>query len=508
MPSTTVKSWPFADNRVANPSIAPPLYPLQRQLLVWGFGAAGLGGVLFWSSPLIGFAFLVLLWAIGALWRRGEPPILVFGIAYQWLFVVTGYVYYSLTGTYPSLPHLGNLSGAVFLSLLGFLVLVAGIRTGFYALRRPFAMAQYQLQAAMLGYDVRRLFEYVIALYTINWFVSIAPMGIFFNAAQIIYNVLAFRSVFLFVLLLVIVEQQTGYRYAVGAFLYVLIPQFASMMSHFKELFFLLVLALFREWRPWSTHVPDQRRSLRIVWTVTGITVALLAMGVFWEGGVKPLWRPAVMSGQVSGSPTERLQAFVSTVMEAASGLKPRLASKALVARLSSGVGYFSHVLEHVPDVVPHENGHLILRALGHMAMPRFLFPEKPNLGGDSWLVWKYAGIRAADERQETSVGLGYMAECYIDFGIPGMFVPIFLYGVLIGLAYQSVVLFSPSCHVFHSVVTVIFLQHFVSYEGEIAKLLGGLAQTWLIFMVFLHVFGTSMHRHLLARDQKALQRP
>src|SRR2546428_6904586 len=99
-------------------SLAEPhadMYPLQRRLLVWGLVVATTGGILF-LSPLAGFAFLVLFGAVGALWRRDEAPILVFCIAYQWFFIVTGYFYQQITGRYPGLPAVGDLQGAVLLS--------------------------------------------------------------------------------------------------------------------------------------------------------------------------------------------------------------------------------------------------------------------------------------------------------------------------------------------------------------------------------------------------------
>ena len=94
------------------------------------------------------------------------------------------------------------------------------------------------------------------------------------------------------------------------------------------------------------------------------------------------------------------------------------------------------------------------------------------------------------------------MAQFYIDFGIPGMFVPLFIYGLLIGLAYQAVLLVAPSHLFFSSTVTVLCLQHFSSYEGEIAKLLGGFAQTFLIFVVLLHVLGPWLHQRMRIRDR------
>lgn len=473
------------------------LYPLQHRFLVWGVIAGALGVTVCWSFPLVGLSTFALLALVGCLWRHDEPPILVFCIAYQWLFVMTGYAYWGITGSYPSLPKLGNLEGAILLSMFGFIALVAGIRAGFHILRPHFESARKRLDATSSRYDIRRLFWWVVMLYTINWFVGIASKEMLFSAAQIIDNILSFRSVFLLLLLLAVLQYRMSYGYAVVAFLYVLIPQFASMMSHFKELFFLLVIALFREWRPWSASVSEQLRSIRIGWAVAAIAVSLLLMASFWEGGIKPRWRSAIMSGAVVGSPVAKINAFMSTARVAAREFEARVAVKKLAARMSSGVGYFSHVLQRVPRVVPHEGGGLTLRALRHIVRPRILFPEKQNLGGDSWLIWQYAGIRVAGEEQKTSVGLGYMAQFYIDFGVPGMFVPLFMYGLLIGLAYQAVLFFAPSHLFFSSTVTVLCLQHFTSYEGEIAKLIGGFAQMFLIFIVFLYVIGPWLHRQM-----------
>src|SRR5207247_92942 len=100
-----------------------------------------------------------------------------------------------------------------------------------------------------------------------------------------------------------------------------------------------------------------------------------------------------------------------------------------LVARIDS-IWQFSLVLERVPREIPHENGKLTSRAIKHVLTPRILFPNKPSLGTDSWLPIYYAGISVGEG---TSVGIGYMAEFYVDFGYPGMFLPLLAYGVMLG---------------------------------------------------------------------------
>ncbi len=485
----------------SSPTYSHLNYPLQQPLLIWGLGAGGIGLAVFWSSPMVGAAVSVLFCMVGLVWRAGEPPILAFCLAYQWCFIATGYMYQQMTGAYPGLPRVPNVETAVGLSLLGLLILAAGIRLGISALHKYDPIECEPHSASHMAYSIPRLCTWVIGLYTLNWFVGIAPMTLFFDAAQVIYNLLALRTILFALLFLLVLQTQVGYAYAIVAFAYVLLPQLASMMSHFKESFFILSLAILGQWRPWSQALTPLHHAR--LWCAMGaLAVALLGMAIFWEGGIKPIWRPAMMSGQISGSPLQKLNAFITVVQAATRRLNVPEATEALASRMASGLGYFSHVLKRVPALVAYEQGRLTLRAIVHVVQPRFLFPRKPNLGGDSWLVRKYAGLNVADDKRGTSVGLSYMAEFYIDFGFPGMLAPLFFYGCLIGIIYQSIRLVAPSPLWFQSTAMVIFLQHFMTYEGEIAKLLGGLIQTWLLFLLFLYVCAPWLHRHLLAQAE------
>lgn len=483
------------------------VYPLQPRLLLWGLVAGGIGIAVFWSSPMAGAAFGVLFCMTGMTWRAEEPPILAFCLAYQWCFIATGYIYQQVTGTYPGLERVAHIELAVGLSLLGLLTLATGIRFGIHLLHQQEIAAPKQISGAHTAYPIPRLFLWVIGLYSLNWLVRLTPMTLYFDAAQLIYNLLALRTIFFAMLVLIVLQTQVGYGYAVAAFIYVLLPQLASMMSHFKESFFVLSIALLGQWRPWLPTATDPRHA-RLLCTMIAFGSALLAMAIFWEGGIKPIWRPAMMHSQVTGAPLQKLSAFIDVVHTASQRLDVRQATKDLASRMASSAGYFSHVLARVPAIIDYEHGRLTLRAFTHVVQPRFFFPHKPNLGGDSWLVRKYAGIHVADEKQGTSVGLSYMAQFYIDFGLPGMFIPLFLYGLLIGLIYQSLRFAAPSPLFFQSIVMVIFLQHFMSYEGEIAKLLGGLIQTWLFFLLFLHVCAPWLHRHLLAHSAVPVNAP
>ena len=96
-----------------------------------------------------------------------------------------------------------------------------------------------------------------------------------------------------------------------------------------------------------------------------------------------------------------------------------------------------ARALDRVPSVLPHEHGAIFGAALKHVLTPRIFFPEKKSLPSDSEEVRKYAGVWVAGPEQNTSIAFGYAAESYVDFGIPGMFVPVLGFGIVMGSAYR-----------------------------------------------------------------------
>lgn len=485
--------------------VGPAEFPYRRKFLIVGLCAGAVVALLFWSA-LAGFSFLMVFLCAGMVWRRGEPPLLPFCLAYQWVFIVSGFLYMRMTGVYPGDQLLGNLEAAILISLLGLLVLATGLVLGRRVAESHILSIISKPSVSEGTYAVRKLFWCVIGLFAVNWIFDVAPMQVAFNSAQILYRLLEFRVVFLFLLLYTVIRHRHGYRYGVAAFLFAWIPTLGSFHSRFLQPFIVLLMAFFAAGRSWRSL--DLRRIGPGRLLPAFLTLILLTwMALVWQGGVKDAWREAVRSDAVPREPVEKMLAFVGLVAREAPQIDVRAAVESLVGRTSSGAAYFSLVLERVPSLIPHENGTLTLRALKHLVTPRFLFPEKPNLGGDSWLVRTYAGLSVAGDEENTSVGLGYMAELFIDYGVPWMFLGLLAYGILAGLLYQSCSLVSPSRAFFSGVVVVIFLEHFVSYEGELAKLLGGLVQAFLVFSVTLHFAGRRAHRMLSTESAAYLLR-
>ena len=67
--------------------------------------------------------------------------------------------------------------------------------------------------------------------------------------------------------------------------------------------------------------------------------------------------------------------------------------------------------------------------------VPRVLWPNKPVVGGSGDLVSTYTGIRFAEG---TSVGVGQVLECYINFGRTGIVIGFFVIGMVLVLADRS----------------------------------------------------------------------
>jgi hypothetical protein len=188
----------------------------------------------------------------------------------------------------------------------------------------------------------------------------------------------------------------------------------------------------------------------------------------------------------------------VETVARPSLSGEIRIDYEALPTRLSSGLGFTSLVLERVPRVIDHERGFLTRRALLHVTQPRFLFPDKGNLGGDSWLVARYAGVMAADESSGTSVGLGYMTQFYIDFGRVGAVALAFLLGLVIAAILETLRAVSPSALLYGGAATMILLANFRNYDGELAKILGGLLTQAAVLALMLATVARPIHRALL----------
>lgn len=462
--------------RYVRPAPRVKLYPLQTPLLIVGVAAAAVALVI--QDPLMAMAVFCLFALVGASWRADMLPIMPACIAFQWVSATTGYFYFINIGHYPGGGYPLKLGLGLVLSMAGLGAIVAGLRLCLWIFRkRIFA----KTLATPALYNIPRVFALTLALFAVSYFVNILPKQIWLGGAQIIETFLSLRFVPYFLLLVAVFQRGKGFSYAVAATLFVIGPQLLTGFSDFKEILFVIVIAALAQWRPWIRTRQQQRENRRIMTLGVVMAVLIAVFGVVWSGGLKGQWRDHVWKEDAAASPIEKLVIFGQVVETVLADFNVSNAVEQLAARLSSGALYFSFVLEHVPRSVPHEHGLLLGKAIANATQPRFLFPHKADLGGDSWLVRKYAGVAAAGDESGASIGLGYMAEFYIDFGIVGLIVLAFVWGGVGGGAMTLLARTSPSREIFLAITIGLFTQFYMGFDSSFIKLLAGLLQRLLV---------------------------
>ena len=96
-------------------------------------------------------------------------------------------------------------------------------------------------------------------------------------------------------------------------------------------------------------------------------------------------------------------------------------------------------------------------------------------------LAEEYAGLTIGED---TSVGIGYMAEFYVDWGIGGMLISLVALGVFFGLAYRLIFFFSPNHLIANALAIVPFIGNFITFEATLPKMLGGFIMNTVILLL------------------------
>ena len=149
-------------------------------------------------------------------------------------------------------------------------------------------------------------------------------------------------------------------------------------------------------------------------------------------------------------------------------------------------VDYFALVTDYVPEYVPYEGGELWKNAILHVLTPRAFYPDKPPLTPDSEVTMRYTGLHLASEEQGTSISIGYMGESYVDFGPYGMFIPVFILGVLWGLMYYYFMTRARLLVVGYAFATTLLLSAY-QFEMTGIKLLGGVTMRFIVLALIMY---------------------
>lgn len=436
---------------------AAPAVPAKRS---WPLGALAIGCFLCWFliDDWIASLAILLLWAI---WRflpaEEGPPVLSMALTFQWAQASIGIFYHGLTGHPMEAIERSDYRPMVLMSLGSVAALLLGLALALRLWRRPFremrptrTFGDRSLFALYLGFLVG-----LGLLQTFAWRIPGITQGILaLGFLRLVVLYLLFRRLsgppFRWTLLLPLLAFEVGLG-------------FTGYFASFREPLVLLVLVLVERF---------DRRKMRN-WLVLGATLAAVVVTALLWLSIRTTYRQDFEIEAFASSRSARLERVVDLSRGwFSSGSQSWENIDSFVERLWA-IYYPALAVSRVPNILPHEDGRILLGAVRHVLMPRLFFPNKGSLLSDSEMVRKYSGVWVAGADEGTSIAFGYVAESYIDFGLPYMFVPMFVFAFLMGLAYRRFLRLIWYRELAVGLVTVVFWLSLYLFERSWVKTLG-----------------------------------
>jgi hypothetical protein len=195
-----------------------------------------------------------------------------------------------------------------------------------------------------------------------------------------------------------------------------------------------------------------------------GTEGSLVEKATFWVNGSASKWSEALNSGSsdsARGLSTETLDR---------TSLLPQVA----------------HVLDLTPSQVPFQDGQTY-SYLAITLIPRFLWPDKPSVNDANHYYQVTFGLSTAKDVNSVNIGVGCLAEAYINFGWSGVVGIMFAIGILLGI-YQRI-LDVRNSSTFILAIGIALLPGIMGIEAQMAAYVGGIIQqVFLTILVFLPV--------------------
>jgi hypothetical protein len=441
---------------------------------------AGVIFLLFGIGPNYLLALLVcalLIVGVFLLWRPGEPQILLFLFSFQWLQVATSVFFANLRGVAlaESIDSFPGVDRATTLASIGLLSLAIGIRIA--------AGPQQASYLMMIRNSIQRIpASRWLKIHLIVWCVS--SLSLVFarlvpGLSQPLLALADMRWGTFLIFTIVTFARPRGPR---GAWLILFSLEFllslGGFFSSFKSVFLYTLIALSMV----GTRITPRQ-------ILSGVTVAILMLilGLYWTA-IKPEYRAFVSGGRATQAVVvgydEALEEIVELVAQVDSTQLAKAAND--LAERFAEIDIFSAVVTYVPNVRDYEWGKLWLDAISRPLMPRLFFPDKAVID-ETALTNYYTGLNLAGFGEGTQIGMGYIADSYIDFGEIGMMVPIFLFGCFIGWSYRWLVSHPAGIGLVGCGLASSTLIQFTSIGTSSAKLVGGVTVCLLVAFIILN---------------------
>jgi hypothetical protein len=403
------------------------------------------------------------------LWKEDESPFLFIASLLQW-FSITIKVFYSNFQNIDfelAFDNTLKIYSSFYYSLGGLICLSIGI----HLIIKSYKLKPEKFNILALRYDSRKIVPIYI-LIALAYPIIYDRSFMFGGLQQPISKLADFKWMVFFIFMLSCFYTKQYKLFALIALLEILLS-FTGFFSNFKDYFVVTFGGLL--------IIYGRELKFKQVFPLAGLAVFCIYLILIWQY-VKPEYRNYLSGGEMTQNTIRGTGESLSKLGELAGKIDREdinAAVKTTVDRLSY-IDFFSATIDYVPRVIPHTHGRLWSDAVGRVLQPRILFPNKKAID-DSETTRQYSGMMVAGTEQGTSISLGYMTENYIDFGMPGMFISLFGYGLLIGLVYKYVMTSSPDKLIGTAMIIPLFILIYL-FESALNKLIGGLLMYLLIY--------------------------
>ena len=402
----------------------------------------------------------------------GHPNVIFWSLLYQWLTVSVQLIYcnflgISLNDFFKNSVFPGELMEYTdWLSIVGIYSYTLGI---FMALRR-FKIAVDE--KVWYQYSPRKLFQVYIGASVIINFLQFVIWGLP-NLVQYFFFFFFIKWGFFVVSFILIFKRGPALKLVL---LTVIVFEFLLGLSSFFANNFLNILVF--SLIAFSSLKRKISYQQGILFFIMGIL--LLHISVLWTASKKD-YRSFLNQGQMTQSVNVSKEAARAKLLELIVKVDAKTYNDAIrdmVNRIGY-IQYFAAAVRFVPSHIPYEYGAVYGNAISYYLVPRFINPDKESLD-DSKHTNKYTGLGLSGKNRGTSFSLGSFADAYIDFGPVLMFIPIFLFGFLVGLLFKF--LYRPD--LWGLIFTVPFFLLINIYGLDTTKALGFILIYFLVIVV------------------------
>ena len=462
----------------------------------WGWWIVG-GGItigLVSPHPFLSLAGWLLLPVLVRLtWRAGESPIPTVGVLMLWISAMLPVIFFSgfkgipldqVANTYTTRFSTEMLGPASWLSLAATLMVALGIRLGLSRLP-PIPWQRFWAEAQRL--DPEKLILAYGGAYALNFFFGGAALLGLGGIAQFTIALTSIRWAFFFLLVVTVLVQRRQYSLLVLAITIEITFGLLGFWGSFKDFFFVFAVAYVAA-RP--------RMSTQEVRGLLLMLLLVLTLGLFWQS-VKNDFRDYVTQGETSMQSQVTFAEEVEKMRMLIRETEPSDlidATDITVERISVKTFFFGEVLEYIPEYRAYDGGAGWRAGLEHIFKPRLFFPDKPSL--DASAITNRYIARTVTGEGAASFAIGYFGESYADFGPIGMFIPIFLVGLGLGLMYRFF-LRHPPIKIMGIAFASAFLLARIGGLHDIPQMLGRTITEFVAMAAVLYFFGPIIYKYI-----------